>query len=73
MLGIRGFAVAESLHLHNAGKKLGIDLFGQSCGVQITKRRFSAALSGALLAPTAVFRSDVGDRQSDSAHNNRDQ
>jgi hypothetical protein len=73
MLGIRGFTVAESLQLHNTGEKLRIVLLGQSCGVQITKRRFSAPLRGTLFAPTAVFRSDVGNRQSDSAHNYRDQ
>jgi hypothetical protein len=46
LLGIRGFIVAESLHLHKTGKKLRIVLLGQSCGVQITKRRLSAPLRG---------------------------
>jgi hypothetical protein len=69
---IRGFVIAESLQPKNAGQS-GILLIRQSCGVQLSQRRLSAARGGAMLAPTDIFRSHVLNRQPKSAHDDQQQ
>jgi hypothetical protein len=41
--------------------------------VQLSQRRFSTALCGAMAAPTNIFRSDVRGRQANSAHDDQQQ
>src|SRR6202000_1088386 len=47
-------------------------LLGETCSVQLAESRISALLRCTLLAPTAVFGADVGDRQCQAADNDRD-
>jgi hypothetical protein len=70
--GIRGFAIAEFLKPKNAGEQSGI-LLRQTCGVQLSPRRFSSALCGAMFAPTHIFCSHVRGRQSNSAYDDQQQ
>jgi hypothetical protein len=71
--GIGGFVMAEFLKPKNAGQQSGILLIRQTCGVQLSPRCFSAALYGAMFAPTNIFRSDVHGRQSNSAYDDQQQ
>jgi hypothetical protein len=70
---ISGFVIAECLKQKNAGQQSGILLIRQTCGVQLSPRRFSSVLRGAMFAPTDIFGSDVRGRQSNSAYDDQQQ
>ncbi|HZE43453.1 MAG TPA: hypothetical protein VE058_06710 [Steroidobacteraceae bacterium] len=70
--GIRGFVIAEFLKPKNAGEQSGI-LLRQTCGVQLARRRFPAALCGAMFAPADIFCSHVRGGQSNSAYDDQQQ
>lgn len=70
--GIRGFAIAEFLKPKNAGEQRGT-LLRQTCGMQLSPRRFSSALCGAMFAPADIFCSHVRGRQSNSAYDDQQQ
>jgi hypothetical protein len=70
--GIRGFVIAEFLKPKNAGEQSGI-LLRQALGVQLSPRRISSALCGAMFAPTYIFRSHIRGRQSNSAYDDQQQ
>ncbi|HMH89287.1 MAG TPA: hypothetical protein VK523_11615 [Steroidobacteraceae bacterium] len=64
--------MAESLKPNDAGQS-GILLIRQPCRVQFSQRGFSAALCGAMPAPTDIFRSHVCGRQPNAAHGDQQQ
>src|ERR1700744_751827 len=70
-IGIRRFAVAESLQLHDARQQRFARL-GETRSVQLAQCRFAALLRGAVLTPTAIFGAHISDRQRQSAHDDRD-
>jgi hypothetical protein len=70
---IGGFAMAEFLKTKHAGQQSGILLIRQTCGVQLSPRRFPSALCGAMFAPPDIFCSHVCGRQSDSAYDDQQQ
>jgi hypothetical protein len=70
---IGGFVIAEFLKPKNAGEQSGILLIRHACGVQLSARRFSSALCGAMFAPTDIFCSHVRRRQSNSAYDDQQQ
>jgi hypothetical protein len=72
-IGIGGFVIAEFLKPKYAGEQSGISLIRQTCSVQLSPRRFSSALCGAMFAPTDIFCSHVGGRQSNSAYDDQQQ